>query len=115
MLNDNNVAAIDGRSVFQFYPMVNLWHDLQLALRAQLGCVHLTAQPVSVAEIAVGGFGRTLSDVQAGTPASYDLRSKHAGSFGGAAHYQYSKRETLLAVRAYAQSEAPSKADKGAA
>jgi len=48
-LNDNNLAAIDSRGVFQFYPMVNLWYDIKSALRAGVRLVHLTAEPVSVA------------------------------------------------------------------
>ncbi len=106
-LNDNNVGAIDSRGVFQFYPMVNLWHDLELALSADLRLVHLTAEPVSVSEVSGSGFGRKFENELAAAPARYDFRSKHAGLFGGVSPYQYSKRETLLAVRAYAQSEAP--------
>src|SRR5688500_10673002 len=31
-LNNNNLHAIDSRGIFQFYPMVNLWYDIQAAL-----------------------------------------------------------------------------------
>jgi len=104
-LNENNLSAVDSRSVFQFYPMVNLWHDLQLALKAKLGLLHLTAEPISVGELAASGFGISFDRTLEGTPANYDFRSKHASSFSGQGAYQYSKRETLLAIRAYAQSE----------
>jgi nucleoside-diphosphate-sugar epimerase len=104
-LNDNNLQAIESRGVFQFYPMVNLWHDIQIALRAGLALVHLTAAPVSVAAVAALGFGRSFDQILPGTPARYDLRTRHAGLFGGEGPYQYSQRETLLAIRAYAQSE----------
>lgn len=104
-LNDNNLHAIDSRGVFQFYPMVNLWADIQTALRAGLQLVHLTAEPVSVADVSGLGFGRPFSNAPAQAPGRYDMRSRHAGLFGGSGHYQYSARETLLAVRAYAQSE----------
>jgi len=46
-LNNNNLQAIESRGVFQFYPMVNLWSDIQIALFANLQLVHLTAAPVS--------------------------------------------------------------------
>lgn len=105
LLNDNNLHAIDSRGVFQFYPMVNLWFDLKAAQRAGLRLVHLAAEPVSVAHIAEHGFGRRFDQVLAGPPARYDLRSRHADVFGGAGHYAYSRRESLQAVRAYAQSE----------
>jgi hypothetical protein len=104
-LNDNNVHAIDSRGVFQFYPMVNLWPDIQIALRADLKLLHLTAEPVSVADVSGLGFGRPFSNASVQTPGRYDMRTRHAGLFGGVGHYQYSARETLLAVRAYAQSE----------
>jgi hypothetical protein len=104
-LNDNNLSAIDSRGIFQFYPMVNLWHDVQRALAQGLSLVHLTAEPVSVAEISDSGFGKKFENALAGPPAAYDFRSKHSALFGSEGPYQYSKRETLLAVRAYAQSE----------
>ncbi len=104
-LNQNNLDAIDSRGVFQFYPMVNLWYDIQTALQAQLSLVHLTAEPLSVAEVAQNGFGRVFENALANPPAQYDFQSKHAGLFGGRGAYQYSKRETLQAIRAYAQSE----------
>jgi hypothetical protein len=107
-LNSNNLHVIDSRSAFQFYPMVNLWYDIQIALRENLQLLHLTAAPVSVAEIAKEGFGRTFRQELNNPPVAYDMRSKYALMFGSQGVYQYSKRETILAVRAYAQSEAVS-------
>lgn len=114
-LNDNNLQAIDSRGVFQFYPMVNLWWDIQTALRAGLKLVHLTAAPLSVADLSEQGFGRPFSQPTANNPAIYDLRTRHAAVFGGTGNYQYSQRETIQAVRAYAQSEPRTlKAEEGA-
>lgn len=104
-LNDNNLQAIDSRGVFQFYPMVNLWYDIQTALNAGLKLVHLTAEPVSVEDISQQGFGKSFTHTLANSPATYDLKTKHAQVFGASGGYQYSARETILAVRAYAQSE----------
>jgi dTDP-4-dehydrorhamnose reductase len=104
-LNDNNLNAIDSRAVFQFYPMVSLWYDIQTALNAGLKLVHLTAEPISVADVSKKGFGRVYDHTLPNVPATYDMRSIHAQVFGATGHYQYSTRETILAVRAYAQSE----------
>lgn len=107
MAHENNVAQIDPRGVFQFYPMVNLWNDIQLALKQSLSLVHLTAEPLRVEEIAVSVFGRHLEvppEVAQRPAPIYDLQSVHAGMFGAdSSLYQYSKRESLLAIRAYAQ------------
>lgn len=104
-LNDNNVQAIDSRGIFQFYPVVNLWYDLCLALEASLDTIHLTAEPVSVADVSELGFGRPFHNHVQQQPARYDFQTIHAALFGGAGRYQYSARETIQAVRAYAQSE----------
>lgn len=104
-LNHNNLHAIESRGVFQFYPMVNLWWDIQVALSAGLKLVHLTSEPISVAELSKQGFGKPFEQTLGNQPAIYDLRTKHAKLFGGAGNYQYSARETIQAVRSYAQSE----------
>lgn len=104
-LNDNNLHTIDSRHIFQFYPMVNLWADIQTALDADLKLVHLTAEPVSVAYVARHGFNRPFTQVLDGRPMRYDMRTRHAALFGGAGGYQYSQRESIMAIRAYAQSE----------
>jgi hypothetical protein len=106
-LNHNNLDLIDSRAVFQFYPMVNLWSDLCTALKNQLQLVHFTAEPISVQEVALGGFNRVFNNEISGPAACYDMRSQYAELFGGAGTYQYSRRESLLAIRSYAQSEAP--------
>jgi dTDP-4-dehydrorhamnose reductase len=104
-LNDNNCNAIDSRGVFQFYPMANLWYDIQTALTAGLKLVHLTAEPVCVADLSQRGFAKIFDNALSNPPATYDLRTCHARVFGGSGHYQYSERETIQAIRAYAQSE----------
>ena len=104
-LNNNNLHAIESRSVFQFYPMVNLWYDIQHALNAGLSLIHLTAVPLSVAEVSRQGFGKPFDQELTGAPIIYDMRTRHSKIFGVEGAYQYSIRETIQAIRAYAQSE----------
>lgn len=104
-LNSNNLHAIESRGVFQFYPMTNLWYDIQRALVAGLSLVHLTAEPISVADVSQQGFGRPFTQTLEGLPVRYDMKTKHGHIFGSAGLYQYSSRETIQAIRAYAQSE----------
>ena len=104
-LNDNNLQSIESRGIFQFYPMVNLWADIQIALRNNLRLVHLTAEPISVSEVAKQGFGKSFENVLSNSPALYDLQTCYASFFGSQGAYQYSARETIQAIRSYAQSE----------
>ena len=101
----NNPEAIDSRSVFQFYPMVNLWWDISIALAAGITTLHLTAAPTSVEEISLAGFGKVFKNELSGPLQEYDFRSIHAGLFGSETHYQYSKNEVFQAVRSFHQSE----------
>lgn len=104
-LNNNNLHAIESRGVFQFYPMINLWYDIQIALKAGLSLVHLTAEPISVADVSLQGFGRSFTQTLKIPLARYDMQTRHAQIFGSPGLYQYSARETIQAIRAYAQSE----------
>ncbi|WP_321796393.1 pyridine nucleotide transhydrogenase [Caballeronia sp. J97] len=104
-LNDNNLSAIDSRGVFQFYPMINLAWDIEIARQAGLRLIHLTAEPISVADLSSLGFGKPFEQHLRNAPAAYDLRTRHAAIYGGSGGYQYSRREAVQAVRAYAQSE----------
>jgi dTDP-4-dehydrorhamnose reductase len=104
-LNHNNLQAIESRSVFQFYPMENLWSDIQIAIDAGLKLVHLTAEPISVADISMKGFGKPFANVLSNTPVAYDMRTLHAKVFGSSGHYQYSASESILAIKNYAQTE----------
>lgn len=104
-LNNNDLLTIESRGVLQFYPMVNLWDDIQTALKTPITLIHLTAEPISVKDVSAQGFGKSFKHEQANKPAVYDMQTKHAEIFGASGRYQYSRRETILAIRAYAQSE----------
>ncbi|MDD4156731.1 MAG: NAD-dependent epimerase/dehydratase family protein [Candidatus Cloacimonetes bacterium] len=104
-LNNNNIELIDRRDIYQFYPMVNLWRDIQIALKNNLKLLHLSAEPITVANVASAGFGFEFRQIPKLNPVRYDFRSRYAELFYGLKYYQYSKNDTLLAIRHYAQSE----------
>lgn len=100
--NNNNIKKIESRSVFQFYPMVNLWPDIIKAINLKLQLVHLTAEPISVSEIANEAFGLNFQN-EIEMPVSYDFKSVYGAEFAGINGYQYSKKDTVFAARSYAQ------------
>lgn len=103
--NSNKLEAIESRGIFQFYPMVNLWYDIQIALQAGLRLVHLTAAPIRVSDVSLRGFGKPFKQELIGMPARYDMQTMYATIYGAKGRYQYSESETVQAIRAYAQSE----------
>lgn len=105
-LHQNNLDAIESRNIFQFYPMTNLWFDITIALEANLKLIHLTGSPISVASVAKQGFSIEFQQNLRGEPIKYDMQTLHAKLFNTKGNYQYSSRETIHAIRAYAQYEA---------
>jgi len=103
--NNNNLNLIDSRSVFQFYPMVHLWNDIQIALKKKINFVHLTAEPITVADVSKFGFNKIFKQTLSSPPIIYDMRTRYAELFGAKGNYQYSRHESIQAIRAYAQSE----------
>jgi nucleoside-diphosphate-sugar epimerase len=104
-LNNNNLDAIDHRGVFQFYPMVNLWSDIKVAINSNCKLIHLTSEPISVKEIASECFNIDLINELDNQVAIYDFRSEFSNLYKSNSAYQYSKKEIQLAIRCYAQSE----------
>lgn len=104
-LNNNNLEAIDSRGVFQFYPMVNLWADIQIALENKCSLIHLTSEPLPVHEIATQCFNMEFNQQTVATPAIYDFKTEFAHIFGTQQDYQYSQKEIISTIRYFAQSE----------
>lgn len=104
-LNKNNIEQVESRGIFQFYPMINLWYDIEIALENNIKLLHLTSAPVSVADVAKYGFGFEFENHIQQQPGHYDMKSCYAHFYTGEKDYQYSHRESLMSIRAYAQSE----------
>lgn len=104
-LHNNNISQIESRGTFQFYPMINLWSDIQIALNNDLKLVHFTCEPISVADVARQGFGFEFENHVSNNPGNYNLKTIYGPLFDGSEGYQYNRRESLMAIRAYAQSE----------
>lgn len=97
----NKLEQIESRNIFQFYPMSNLWRDIQIALDNNLKVVHLTAEPISVKEIAKECFGINFSQKFQKHLVSYDMRSQFSHLWN-AERYQYTKEQSLQAIKCYA-------------
>ena len=109
LLNHNCLDAVNAIDCFQFYPMRELNADLNRLLAHNIsGVVHLTAEPVTVQEVAKAGFDLDFQQVLERPAVHYDLRSNLAIKLWGQPDYQYSKEQSLAAIRAYALTE-PSK------
>lgn len=104
-LHDNEVEKIDSRGVFQFYPIDRLWRDITLAIDNELPLVHLSTEPVSVADIAREAFELEFVNEVSATPARYDVQTKYAAVFGGHGVYIEDKMRELNGIKAFVDSQ----------
>lgn len=101
--HNNEIHKVDSRGTFQFYPTVNLWRDIN-AFKNLRGVINLNAEPLSISEIVEECLDKEFKNEVVSMPAFYDIKSKIARSTQQS-EYFYTKKESLLAMRAYFQSD----------
>ena len=79
--------------------MANLSSDIQKCLYEGLSLVHLTAEPVSVKEVA-SVFGLNFENRLERHPIEYNFKSIYAHLWQRA-DYQYTREDSLNAIREY--------------
>jgi len=100
-LNNNNLNLIDSRAIYQFYPMVNLSGDINIAIQKNLSLIHLTSAPLSVREIAFKSFNINFENILDGPVARYDMQTRFGSYFGSHVNYQYDKKASFEAILNY--------------
>lgn len=103
LAHDNQVAAVNRASVFQWYDLSRLWSDINIALSHGLKVVNLFPAPLETDTLVAKFF----PDLRAQTAhdeakrAIYGHQSAHAHLFGGSDGYIQSKEEVLAGLRTY--------------
>lgn len=103
-LNNNQIERIESRNVFQFYPMIHLWDDIQIALKHNLSLLHLTAEPIDVCTVGTLIFEEGFRNHLNRPLVKYDMQSVYAHYWGGE-RYQYSQSQCKEAITQYFKSE----------
>lgn len=106
LLHDNNVDRIHEAGSFQYYNLRRLWSDLSIALEQGLQQVNLGSAPITTVDLARVAFGIDLNSRPEGVrPGRYDMRTIHAGEFGGSGPYAYSRDQTLSEIAEFVRHE----------
>lgn len=104
LLHENQVEQIHPKSTYQFYDVRWLWSDAGRARQAGIKLLHLATEPLSMGEIAERCFSRILRAPDGG-PAHYDVRSRHAGLWGGRDGYLRMRDDVLVALQSFVRQE----------
>ena len=92
-------------SVFQFYNMGNLWHDLQTVLQSDLSLINFATEPVSAADVAAHAFSLDYAFETENPPVQYDMQTCQAEFFGATGPYIQPASDVLNQIRAFVEQE----------
>lgn len=95
----------DSRSMYQFYNLKNLWHDIQIALKAGILLWHPATEPVSAAEIHEYLTGKKFDNELGGNPFDYDYKTIHDKWFGGRQGYICDRQRILSEIKGFVAGE----------
>ncbi|HUQ20925.1 MAG TPA: NAD-dependent epimerase/dehydratase family protein [Gemmatimonadaceae bacterium] len=101
LLHDHQVDAIDPRAVYQFYDVTRLARDIDIAENAQLSSLNVATEPIAIDVVAHQIFARILALPDDRIAARYDMRTRHAGLFGGKFGYLQSAEDVLQDMKAW--------------
>ncbi|WP_341720184.1 hypothetical protein QQG74_10945 [Micromonospora sp. FIMYZ51] len=93
-------------STFQFYDLVRLTRDIELAVAAGLTVLNLATEPLAAQTVAQQVFGRTLT-CESVPKVDYDMRTRHGAVFGVDGPYVCARDEVLAGLRAFAGNQVP--------
>lgn len=105
LLNDRPVDAVAGNARFQFYDADRLWSDVERVLAAGTDTVNITAEPVTMSDVAMRVFGRTLPTPWSHSAPSYDVRSRYAHLVGGDNGYWFDASAVFDGLRRFVARE----------
>jgi NAD-dependent epimerase/dehydratase family protein len=95
LLTGNQIEKINPKAVFQWYPLDRLARDLELARKAKLSLVNIFTEPTESERLLCELFdGITVGPPIEPAP-RYDLRTIHAGVFGGSGSYVMGSEEVM--------------------
>jgi len=92
------------RSRFQFYDLTQLWRDITRCLDNDLAVVNIAAEPLEAGRVCEALTGARFEN-SAPQRVDQDIRSVHAGLWGGAGGYLFSAEDTLERLVAFAGEE----------
>ena len=100
--HSKNLAQINLQSVFQYYPIQNLWKDIKLILKKKLKVIHLNSEPILTSEIVSLKFSKfTELKNNKSQKVFYDIKSKYSKKIKMRDNYFYSKVYILKIIKKY--------------
>lgn len=100
LLTGHELHKVNSAAVHQYYDLRRLWDDLQRMREHGLDTLHMATEPIRVREMAAEVFGVVFDNPLPG-PVHYDMRSTHAGFWGGTNGYLRDRSGVLADLWAF--------------
>lgn len=102
--NDFNALSFtDSRSVFQFYNLARLWHDIVVCLNEGMTLVNLATEPVQAAQLYQKLFHKKFENIRPGSPAQYDMRTRFGRTLGDLDNYLEDADRVIESIAEFAR------------
>ena len=106
--NKNILESINPHSTLQWYPLSNLYRDIEKVIERNISLINLSVEPVKTQDIIniapLTTAERAIISTKPMHPAFYDVKSKYAQLFGGNNGYIVSAEESLAEIQKYFKS-----------
>jgi dTDP-4-dehydrorhamnose reductase len=100
--HSNNLTQINLKSRFQYYPIQNLWKDINIVLKKKLKVIHLNSEPILTSEIVNLKFTKfTECKNHKSKKVLYDMKSIYSKKIKNRNYYFYSKAYILKIIKKY--------------
>ncbi|MBP1615202.1 MAG: hypothetical protein H6Q13_2650 [Bacteroidetes bacterium] len=91
----------DGRGIFQYYNLNQLWRHIQVALQNNLQLLNLATEPVTPREIYEYVTGKEFLNEMTNPLPHFDFKSKYADLMGGKNGYILTKEQALIDIKKF--------------
>ncbi len=105
LLHGRPVDGVPGNASFQFYDTDRVWVDVERVLGARISLANITAEPVTMNDVAARVFGREMPTPIAESAAHYDIKSIHADLVGGHDGYWFDAEAVITGLQRFVDSE----------
>ncbi|MBI4136926.1 NAD(P)-dependent oxidoreductase [Candidatus Roizmanbacteria bacterium] len=95
LMHHNALDFTHKDSMFQWYNLAHLWHDMQIALKHKLPLVNFATEPTRAEDIARECAAMTFQTVTDQPPLSYNFYTKYARLFNTTGNYLYYRKQIV--------------------
>jgi len=91
---------VNKNSIFQFYDLVNIWKDINIALKHDINIINLFSEPIGATEMAKDLFGVELKNTNEDLR-QFDMSSKYWKYWKSLPGYLYTKEQIYNSINYY--------------